>query len=179
MESKHFDFAEAIKDSEFEKKWNKRIAAYNFTQVPNALLSCQKHLNLSDGELLTLVHLASFKFHPDSEIFPSISTLSKYGNKGYSTIQTRLRVLEEKGFVGRDHTSGTSNRYDLAPCVDVVSKHLKNCPSPPRNFKRLRLGNEVQPSSEMNSKEDYLIIPTIEKTAQVKRSTFTCRGLSS
>lgn len=111
----------------FAEKWSAEIANYNFTQVPNLLLSCQGHLKLKDGELLTLIHLLTFWFIWDGEIYPTIMTLTKFSNKGYSTVQKRLRNLEEKGFIQRCPRLYTSNEYDLKPCVKKLQEHLEIC----------------------------------------------------
>ena len=116
----------------FSEKWSPEIEQYNFTQVPNLLLSCQGHLRLTDGEILTLIHLLTFWFSHDSRVYPTITTLTKFSHKGYSTIQKRLRVLEQKEFVKRRHKKGTSNTFDLIPCVIKLYKHQRVCSSPPR-----------------------------------------------
>lgn len=116
----------------FSKKWSAEIEQYGFTQVPNLLLSCQGHLGLTDGEILTLIHLLTFWFSHKSKVYPTITTLTKFSHKGYSTVQKRLRTLEEKGFVKRRRKLGTSNTYDLVPCITKLYKHQRDCPSPPR-----------------------------------------------
>jgi len=113
----------------FKDKWSAEIDSFNFTQIPNLLLSCQGHLKLKDGELLTLIHLITFWYKKDGSIFPSINTLTKFSGNGYSTVQRRLRILEEKGFVERIQRLGTSSTYSLQPCIDKLLKHCKDCPS--------------------------------------------------
>jgi predicted transcriptional regulator len=116
----------------FEQKWSPEIAIYNFTQVPNLLLNCQGHLGLTDGELLTLIHLLSHWYRHDSNIYPSINRLSKFSQKGYSTIQKRLKSLEDKEFIKRRYKQGTSSTYDVIPCIVKLYQHEKVCTDPPR-----------------------------------------------
>jgi hypothetical protein len=116
----------------FSEKWSPEIARYNFTQVPNILLSCQGHLELTDGEILTLIHLLTFWFSNKSKVYPSITTLTKFSCNSFATVQRRLRTLEKKGFIKRRHRKGTSNTFDLMPCTKKLKKHEKVCANPPR-----------------------------------------------
>lgn len=145
---------------DFSEKWSSEIAQYNFTQVPNLLLGCQGHLDLTDGELLTLIHLLTFWFSTKSRVFPSITTLTKFSHKGYSTIQKRLRILEEKGFVKRRYNFGTSNTFDLTPCVQKLRKHQKVCASPPHKQGDDPSNSSSVPTSNPSNKEyQHLRIP--------------------
>ncbi len=136
----------------FANKWTQEIAEHNFTQVPNLLLSCQGHLKIKDGELLTLLHLLTFQFSSKSQIYPTITTLTKFSHKGYSTVQRRLRELEKKGFVNRRHRFGTSNYYDLTPCVEKLLYHTRTC----AGTKRGEFSEKVRtiPPSFLINKED-------------------------
>lgn len=141
----------------FSDKWSPDIDEYSFTQIPNLLLACQGHLRLTDGELLTLIHLLTYWFSYKSKVYPSIKTLTKFSSNGYSTIQKRLRTLEEKGFIKRVHKLGTSNTFDLVPCVKKLREHEKVCKQRPR----IRAENAVktirEPSSFTSNKEDEFL----------------------
>lgn len=137
----------------FEEKWSPEIAIYNFTQVPNLLLACQGHLGLKDGELITLIHLFTYWFGHDSRIYPSIETLCRFSQNGYSTVQRRLRILEQKEFLKRRHQFGTSNTYDIIPCVIKLHKHQKVCPNPPRKQGEYRIRNDRSVPSILINKE--------------------------
>lgn len=117
----------------FAQKWSPEIEQYNFTQIPNLLLGCQGHLGLKDGEMITLIHLLTFWFSGQERVFPSIRTLTKFSGNGYSTIQKRLRSLEDKGFLVRKHRMHTSNSYVLTGCIKQLIKHQRICESPPRS----------------------------------------------
>lgn len=115
------------KEYGFSSKWSTETEACGFTQVPNILLTCQGSLRLKHGELVTLLQLMSFWFEHSSKVYPSISRLAKRSSKGYSTTQRHLKSLEEKGFINRKHVRGSSNRYDLVPCVIRLHEHQKTC----------------------------------------------------
>jgi len=137
----------------FNGKWSPEIAKYNFTQVPNLLLGCQAHLGLTDGELVTLIQLLTYWFRHESRVYPSITTLTKFSHKGYSTVQKRLRSLESKGFINRRHNFGTSNTYDLHYCARKLYQHQKVCTDPPRNRAASVTTMRSLPSSLTSNKE--------------------------
>lgn len=116
----------------FTGKWSKEIEEYGFTQIPNLLLHCHGHLGLTDGEMITLIHLLIFRFHEDSKVYPSILTLAGFSLKGYSTIQKRLKDLEDKGFIERIQRYYTSNIFNLEPCVIKLMEHHRICENLPR-----------------------------------------------
>jgi hypothetical protein len=166
----------------FEQKWSPEIAIYNHTQVPNLLLKCQGHLKITDGELVTLIHLISHWYRHDSDIYPSIERLTTFSHKGYSTIQKRLRVLEQKGYIKRRLRQGTTSTYDITPLIVGLYQHQLVCPDPPPkqagfwnkmmgppssvlkdkeyNFsRRLNLNNTKNPATDISIIGDILDIP--------------------
>ena len=154
----------------FSEKWSPEIAEFNFTQVPNILLACQGHLYLTDGEVLTLIHLLTFQFSSVSRIYPTITTLTKFSHKGYSTIQKRLSELERKGYLNRKHRLGTSNYYDLSPCVERLTRHSRTCNS--TSIKRVDYSAIVRglPSPITSNKEDETLnIQTKENIKNLER----------
>lgn len=153
------------KEYGFSEKWSPEIEEFNFTQVPNLLLACQGHLGLTDGETLTLIHLLTFWFSHNSRVYPSITRLCKFSHKGYSTVQRRLRKLEEKQFVKRRHKRGTSNTYDLIPCVIKLYEHQKVCTQLPRKQGDYQNKLRSVPASIVTSKEyEVLKRPKLKNT---------------
>lgn len=137
----------------FSEKWSPEITKYGFTQVPNLLLACQGHLKLKDGELITLLQLLTFWFDHGGKVYPSIATLARFSHKGYSTVQKRLRTLEEKGFVKRRRKMGTSSTYDLTPCVTQLYRHQQACQNPPRRRSYVDVKVKHQPTSFTTNKQ--------------------------
>lgn len=148
------------RDTTFASKWSYDIEQYGYTQVPNLLLVCQGHLEITDAELVTYIQLMKFWFSNGGNVFPSITTLTKFSNNNYSTVQRRLRILEEKGFIVRVHRYGTSNMFDLTPGIQKLDKHQEICTSRPH----LRLDGSVKvtrgPTSLLSDKEDEALIGT-------------------
>lgn len=115
---------------DFGYKWSAELVEYGFTQIPNSLIRCQGHLDLKDGELVTLLQLMTFWFTSARKVYPSIATLSQYSGNGRSTIQRRLMYLEQKGFIARSRRFLKTNMYDLSPSAKLLQKHLVECPYP-------------------------------------------------
>lgn len=115
-------------DHSFTKKWSPEIEQFGFTQIPNQLITCQKQLDLHDGELVTLIQLIKFWFSKKGKVYPAINTLASYTGKGYTTIQKRLKTLEDKGFIRRRRNNGTSSTYDLSPLAAILYQHQRTCP---------------------------------------------------
>ncbi|MDB5162584.1 MAG: regulatory protein GntR [Candidatus Saccharibacteria bacterium] len=157
----------------FSDKWTYEVEEFNFTQIPNLLLSCQGHMGLSDGEILTFIHLLTFWFSNESKVFPSITTLTRFSNKGYSTIQARLKKLEDKGFIKRIHQDGTSNRYNLSPGVHILNEHIRYCPRPPRKRARSELKTSRVPSSyPINKEDEALRTSNLNNTWNIERNDY-------
>lgn len=113
----------------FVRQWTVETSELGFTQIPNLLITCQGHLKLSDGELVTLIELLKFWYEQDSRIYPSIDTLCRYSGRKYSTVQRRLKSLEKKGFITRKHRFATSDDYSVRPTVNKLYEHRKICTS--------------------------------------------------
>ncbi|EMB1508630.1 helix-turn-helix domain-containing protein, partial [Salmonella enterica] len=59
----------------------------------------QAKLELSNTELVLIIHLISFIHNADSKAFPSLSLLSERMSQDRRTIQRTLGKLEEKGLL--------------------------------------------------------------------------------
>ena len=141
------------KEYSFSGKWSPEVKVYGFTQIPNLLLICQGHLELSDGEVITLLQLLTFWYRKDTPVFPSINRVAKRSYKGYSTTQRRLKSLEEKGFIERERKQGTSTRYDLRPCVTKLYLHQKVCKELSQKRDPLSVKVTKAPTSKTTYKE--------------------------
>ena len=145
------------KDYTFSGKWSPRVKEFGFTQIPNVLIVCQKHLGLTDGELLTLVQLSMYRFHDNSIVYPSITTLARLSGKGYSTIQKRLKDLEDKDFIYRTQRYYSSNIYDLEPCVFKIVQHSQKCDYlPKKQVEQIRNMSDVLASFFSNKEDEHL-----------------------
>lgn len=157
--------------SEFINKWSDTVASRGYTQIPNTLITCQKHLGLSDGELITFIQLISFRYYADSEVFPAISRLCIYGGKSFSTVQKRLNSLEAKGYIERYSRNGKTTIYDLESGASELELHSMRCTGKP-SFTRLHNGKVHElPHAIVTTKEHELLIKQREeKTSNVFHS---------
>lgn len=145
------------KDYSFSGKWSPEIKELGFTQIPNVLIVCQEHLGLTDGELVTLVQLSMYRFHDNSIVYPSIATLARLSGNGYSTIQKRLKDLEDKGFIYRTQRYYSSNLYDLEPCVINLARHIRKCDYlPKKQVEQIQDMSDVLASFLSNKEDEHL-----------------------
>ncbi|CAG9435230.1 helix-turn-helix domain-containing protein [Providencia alcalifaciens] len=125
--------------------WGRTILGSGWASVPNELLKNQNKLELSNSELVLLIHLISFMHHGDSKIYPSIELLSNRMSQDRRTIQRTINRLVSKKIIRKKVRSasevdkGLTNIYDLSPLMlKLISfqmpslptpKHIHTCPS--------------------------------------------------
>lgn len=105
-----------------------------WTTIPNLLLEKQMVLDLSNTEMLLLIHLISFIHFADAPAFPSISTLAARINQHPRTVQRTINKLISKGFLKRKiraksvNDKGLSNLYSVEPLIEKLFKSIDNKP---------------------------------------------------
>ncbi len=103
--------------------WGRSILSSGWSSIPNELLKNQSRLNLSNTELVLVIHLISFMHHADARVFPSINLLSERMSQDRRTIQRALSKLEAKKIIRKRIRStsksdiGMTNIYDLTPLM--------------------------------------------------------------
>ncbi|MDZ2401065.1 helix-turn-helix domain-containing protein, partial [Klebsiella pneumoniae] len=103
-----------------------------WTTVPNLLLEKQMVLELSNTEMLLLIHLISFIHFADTPAFPSISTLAGRINQHPRTVQRTINKLISKGFLKRKiraksvNDKGLSNLYSFEPLIEKLLISISN-----------------------------------------------------
>ncbi|WP_375144189.1 helix-turn-helix domain-containing protein [Escherichia coli] len=103
--------------------WGQNILSEGWTTIPNVLMKSQSKLNISNSELVLLLHLISFIHSPFAKIYPSIKLLSDRMNQDRRTIQRTMRKLEDKQLVRKrirsesKHDVGLTNTYDVDPLM--------------------------------------------------------------
>ena len=104
-------------------RWGRSILSSGWTTIPNELLINHSRLDLTNTELVLVIHLISFLHNSDSKIYPSINTLSLRMNQDRRTIQRTINSLEEKNILKKTIRSkgkndkGMTNFYDLSPLM--------------------------------------------------------------
>jgi DNA replication protein DnaD len=98
-----------------------------WTTIPNLLLYNQKKIDLSNTELLLLIHLISFIHYGDMPAFPAISTLAERINQHPRTVQRTLNNLLKRKIITRKIRSksigdkGLSNIYGIEPLIEILA----------------------------------------------------------
>lgn len=103
--------------------WGQSILSEGWTTIPNVLIRSQSLLNISNSELVLLMHLISFIHHPLSQVYPSINLLAERMNQDRRTIQRTMKRLEDKELVRKrirskgSKDTGLTNTYDVDPLM--------------------------------------------------------------
>lgn len=98
-----------------------------WTTIPNILLMHQKELDLTNSEMMMLIHIISFIHYGDTPAFPSIDTLAKRVNQHSRTVQRTINKLLKKKLLKRKIRSksindkGLSNIYSIEPLIEKLS----------------------------------------------------------
>lgn len=94
------------------EKWGK--AAYRgYQAVPHDLFKFQAQLDLSNGELVTLLNILDFWWEADNRPFPGVTVLAKRMNTNPRSVQRHLKCLEEKKYAVRERGDDEKRRFNL------------------------------------------------------------------
>lgn len=112
----------------FIKRWkHKNLFDRGFLVVPTLFLQHYAHLQphpLTPGEALFVLHLMEFKWDANAP-FPGYKTLA--GRMGVSDKMARryAQSLESKKYLRREMRVGQTNKFDLTPLFDALSKAVE------------------------------------------------------
>lgn len=127
-------------DREIAVRWggDPVILSDGFVAVPTAFLKYGASLSpgLTSTEILFVVHLMSYKWNASAP-FPGYKTVAK--RMGVSEVYARklARSLEDKGYLVREIRVGTTNRFNLKPLFNRLSKFVAE-----QNRKRTAQGDK-------------------------------------
>jgi len=166
-------------------RWGSSLLRNGWTTIPNGLLIHQKDLDLSNSEMMLLIHMISFMHHPDTPIFPSISTLAKRINQHERTVQRTIDKLLKKKLINKKIRSkspldkGLTNLYSLDPLIEKLillhtAEQIKNEEPMKNNDQNAAAVNAImslrsQTSSGTSSKPSATL-------AAMQQSTPLCRS---
>ena len=112
----------------FIKRWkHQNLFARGFLVVPTLYLhhyATLKPYPLTPGEALFVLHLMEFKWdakHP----FPGYKTLAARMGLSDKMVRRYAQSLEAKKYLRREMRVGQTNRFDLTPLFDALSKAVE------------------------------------------------------
>lgn len=130
----------------FIKRWkHQSLFARGFLVVPTLFLHHYAHLKphpLTPGEALFVLHLMEFKWdakHP----FPGYKTLAARMGLSDKMVRRYAQGLEAKKYLRRVMRVGQTNRFDLTPLFDALSKAVEQVQRVGRQ-KATRKSNKVR-----------------------------------
>jgi predicted transcriptional regulator len=142
--------------------WGRTILGSGWTTIPNELLKNQSTLNLSNSELVLLIHLISFMHSPSAKIFPSLELLSERMNQDRRTIQRTIQRLEDKELIRKRVRSngktdiGLTNVYDISPLMlKIINIQLPSMSPPPQTHVCPRCKKIAKSESEIEKLFGY------------------------
>lgn len=115
-----------------ESRWGKNAIDVNgWTGIPNLLLERQQELKIDPLDLNILLVLCKHWWEEDKMPYPSKATIADIVGREKSTVQTRIRGMEQRGLlkrVTRKNGQGGqgSNEYDLSGLVKKLRKLAKS-----------------------------------------------------
>jgi hypothetical protein len=113
-----------------QNKWGD-AALVGFSQVPDTLLKAQHAIGISPLELNVLLNLISFWWKADDQPYPSSAAIAKRMGVQPRTVQKTIKVLVDRGIIGRTPISGKGagrSKYDLQPLVRSVGSLARRDP---------------------------------------------------
>ncbi|PWF55352.1 helix-turn-helix domain-containing protein [Massilia glaciei] len=93
-----------------------------YQAVPHDLFRFQAQLQLSNGELVTLLNILDFWYRPEKAPFPGVTALAKRMGTDPRSVQRHLKTLEEKGYATREPGRAEKRNFRL----DGLVKRLGN-----------------------------------------------------
>lgn len=110
------------KKRENELKWGKKCWRAGWIGFPQILVTHQRRLGLDSIDLNIILHLLKHWWNHDRFPYPSKKSIAEAMGIHPSTVQRRIRAMEEVGLISRiprkTHYGGQqSNEYDLTGLV--------------------------------------------------------------
>lgn len=160
--------------------WGRSVLASGWTSVPNELLRNQSKLELSNTELVLIIHLISFLHNADARVFPSIKHLSERMNQDRRTIQRTLGKLVKQDILRVKVRStgkqdkGLTNVYDLTPLMlKLINLQLPSLKVPTEQHTCPLCGKTAVTREEIEKQFGFRLDKGKERTQSWCRS---CRG---
>lgn len=107
-----------------ENIWSKwGPAAYRgYQAVPHDLFKFQAQLNLSNGELVTLLNILDFWWEAGKHPFPGVSALAKRMDTTERSVQRHLKKLQSLGYAVRERGNDEKRRFNLNGLIVKLTK---------------------------------------------------------
>jgi len=117
-----------IPNRSFAARWgSEQLFEEGFVSVPAAFLRLYSTLGLTNGEVLLILHLMSFKWN-ESAPFPSYKTLAERMGITSEMARRHAKGLEDKGLLVRVKRTGQSNAFDLRQLTSALETLLSQKP---------------------------------------------------
>lgn len=107
---------------ENEKKWGKPLLSAGWSLLPTVIVEKQDVLGLNANDVNILMHIIARWWYKERLPFPSIGQIAKVMGVHRSTVQRRIRDMEDRGLLERIPRTNRSrgqlnNAYDLSGLI--------------------------------------------------------------
>ena len=103
------------------EKWG-GAAFRGYQAVPHDLFKFQAQLDLSNGELVTLLNILDFWWEADNRPFPGATVLAKRMNTNPRSVHRHLKTLQEKKYAVRERGNDEKRRFNLDGLVGRLTE---------------------------------------------------------
>ena len=154
-------------DTSTRQKWGRALDYTGFQTVPNLLLAHQHQLELSNTDLVVLLHVNRFWWTRDQDPFPKPAHIAAQMGVHRRSVERCLKRLEQKGLIKRteprETPSGVVRPISLLPLADVLIRkadqlRIANQRSGSTRFARVR-GDEPNPSGTSSKEASSSLSP--------------------
>ncbi|MCL0032971.1 DnaD domain protein [Peptococcaceae bacterium] len=167
-------------DSQFTKKVGNITAAFGAdllasgsTCIPNLLLNYYKKMDLSDSEMMLLIHI--IKLRAEKNVFPTIEELGRYINGGEERARTLLSELIKKGILSVTSyydfdDKSTLDGLDFEPLYEKLSE-LWACDKVKEIEAAKNILEKNMAKNLDNSEDDNLLVDKEERDMHYKKTS--------
>lgn len=115
---------------ENERKWGQPLMKAGWCLLPTSILTHQRELGLITTDINILMHLIAHWWYKDRLPYPSKKRLADCMGVHKSTIQRRIRKMEDKGLIERverksQEKGQMTNFYDLSGLITAATPYAK------------------------------------------------------
>lgn len=139
-------------DTSTRSKWGQALDYAGFQTVPNLLLTQQHKLELSNTDLVVLLHVNRFWWTRDQDPFPKPARIAAQMGVHRRSVERCLKRLEQKGLVRRtgprETSSGVVRPISLLPLADVLIRKADQLRIASQRSKRLERVRGDEPDSD-------------------------------
>ncbi len=97
--------------SSTERIWGKQVISHGYAGIPSILIKGQQRLGLNPTQMNILLQLLEYYRDPGRPPFPTKKALADRMGVSSKTIQTNMKMLEDRGYIQREQQVTAQGDY--------------------------------------------------------------------